>query len=214
MSTANLDANKVITTLTSFIRVSIEQVWYYLEIYPKESFKLCTFYELEVYSTRHPELIAYLDELEHNLKNQFAEGSILRIYLEVYDKSYDEDKRYSIAFSFKNSLLFEQLRNEGKKPDMNNFNSFAFINELKSLLFSIINELSNNLTVKPLKSLGNFKILISTNDDIGLSNDNKWILEKSSATILNDSKFENTNLRSFRDINLGYLNIKSYIVLY
>jgi hypothetical protein len=214
MANDKLTSLELIRTLTSFIRVSIEQIWYYLEIYPKESFSKYTFYELEVFSTRHPAVCAYLDELEQNLQRLFKQGSILRLFLEFYD---DKDKKYSIGFSFTDSLLFEQLKNDTQfidTADNNNlFNTFELINELKSLLFSIINEL-NVINIKPSKSIGNFQILLSTNDDAEISSDNNWILEKTKNLLSDNSTFDKVDLQPFREISLGYLNIKGYIVLY
>lgn len=216
MANQNLTPLQVLNKLSSFIRVCIEQIWYHLAIYPKESFSEYTFYELQVFSSRHPSVIAYLDEFETNLRSLLKEGTLLRLYLEVYDGS---KRRYSIGFSFKNSLLFEQLKNDTQfmEQDRNNelFNSFTFINELKSLLFSIITEVVDIEKVPP-KQVGDFKLLIATLDDVRMATDSNWILEKNinNEPVNADLKFQNVELHPFKEISLGYLNIKGYITLY
>lgn len=141
-------------------------------------------------------------------------GTLVRIFLEIYD---NEKRKYSFGFSFRSSLLFEQLKNDTQFVEFdssnNIFNSFTLINELKSLLFSIINDYGK-LEIKEFEPVGNFKLLISTMDDLQLSSDKNWILERySNANKLmeNNERFADIDLTPFKDINLGYLNIKSYM---
>lgn len=218
MSNENLTPINVINTLSLFLRVIIEQIWYNLEVYPKESFRSYSFYSLQVYSSRHPAVIEYLDCLENNIKKLMKEGILIRIYLEIY---HEEINKYSIGFSFKNSLLFEQLKNDTQFIEFESsnqiFNTFSLINEMKSLLFSVMNELSGMSPVSS-KKVGNFKILMSSMDDIEMTTDSNWILEKK--LNVNDSigpeteRFESIDLKPFKEVVLGYLNIKSYIAIH
>lgn len=210
----------VVDTLSLFIRVIIEQIWFHFEIYPKESFKVYSFYGFQVHSSRHPGVISYLDKFETELKKLLKTGKLSRIFLEIYN---EEKIKYSFGFSFKNSLLFEQLRTDTQFVQFDYstntiFSKFILINELKNLLYSIINDYAD-LEIPTPEKTGNFKILISSIDDLQLSTDENWLLEKylnknELDSLQNEQKFKDINLNSFQDIDLGYLNIKSYLAIH
>lgn len=218
MGSENLTPKRVITTLSLFLRVIIEQIWYHFELYPKESFRLYMFYGFHVYSSRHPEVISYLDQLELELQKLMEKGILLRLFLEIYD---DKTKKYSFGFSFKSSLLFEQLENDAEFVSFDSstdiFNTFTLINALKSLLFSIISDYSQ-LPIASSEQTDNFRIMISSSDDLYISTDSNWILEKYStndlAALTTDERFKDVDLRPFKEVNLGYLNIKSYMAIH
>lgn len=218
MGSENLTPKKVITTLSLFLRVIIEQIWYHFEIYPKESFRPYTFYGFRVFSSRHPGVISYLDQLELQLQKLMERGILVRVFLEIYE---NKKRKYSFGFSFKSSLLFEQLENDTQfvKFDASTdiFNTFTLVNELKSLLFSIINVYSG-LSIAPSEQSDSFKVLISSSDDVHLSTDGNWILEKFSpnqpTVSVTDEKFRDIDFQPLQDVNLGYLNIKSYLAVH
>lgn len=210
----------VVDILSLFIRVIIEQIWYQFELYPRESFNKYTFYGFQVNSSRHPGVISYLDEFVKNLKKLMKNGLITRLFLEIFS---NKKCKYSFGFSFKNSLLFEQLKNDTQFIDFDYssnemFDSFTLINELKSLLYSIINDYSN-LSIENSNEVGNFKILISTTDDLQISSNNDWIMEKhnnisDNNSTQNDEFFWNVDLNSFKNVDLGYLKIRSYLAVH
>lgn len=218
MGSENLTPKKVITTLSLFLRVIIEQLWYHFEIYPKESFRQYTFYGFMVFSSRHPGVISYLDQLELEIQKLMERGILVRIFMEIYE---NKRRRYSFGFSFKSSLLFEQLENDTQfvKFDASTdiFNTFTLVNELKSLLFSIIS-IYSGLSITPSEQTDTFKILISSSDDVQLSTDSNWVLDKFSSSELAvstaDEKFKDVDFQPLQDVNLGYLNIKSYLAVH
>lgn len=216
MAADKISPTKAIDTFLSFIQVTIEQIWYHLEVYPHESFSEYMFYQLQVYSSRHPAVIGYTDELMSNLRKMANEGILLKLYIEVYEA---DSKKYSVGFSFRNSLLFEQLKNDTQFLEYGesqfSFDSFLLINNLKSFLFSVIQEL-NLIEKQPLKEAGNFKILVSTTDDVEMSKDDKWILERTydEDNRENSLAFKDVKIKSFKEVKLRYLNIEGYIAGY
>lgn len=220
MEDDRVTSSVVVDTLSLFVRVIIEQIWFHFEIYPKESFKVYSFYGFQVHSSRHPDVISYLNKFETELKELMKSGKLSRIFLEIYD---EEKVKYSFGFSFKNSLLFEQLKTDTQFVEFDYstntiFSKFILVNELKNLLYSIINDYSD-LRILTSEKTGNFKILISSVDDLQLSTDENWLLEKhlnknETPALHNEKKFKDVNLISFQDIDLGYLNVKSYLAIH
>ncbi len=213
MGQADLTPHQVVDVLISFIRVSLEQIWYNLDIYPAESFRKYTFHHLDVYSSRHPRVIAYLDEFERAIRPMFEEGKVVRLYLEVMDI---DEKSCSIGISFKNSLLFEQIRNDTQFMESNRpnkvFSSFTLINQMKAFLYSLMIETAS-LDKRNGNNYGDFKILLSTTDDSSVSQDENWILEKSfnSEMSKQNVKFENKDIKTIREVNIGYLLMRGYV---
>lgn len=210
----NIKPAQALDIINSFLRVTIEQVWYYLEAYPKESFDEYVFYDIQVFSCRHPQVIAYLDALCENILGLMKEGILSKIFLEMY---HNKKRMSSVAFSFSNSLIFEQLKNDSQFYNVEKeiFDSFELIVQWKSLLFSIISELSTK-QVDLGEDLADFKFMVSTSTHDDLSSDNNWIFEKSlnESRSTSDVTFEDVDVRPLKNIFLGYINLKSYIAYY
>lgn len=205
---------QVINTVNSFLRVIIEQIWYHISIYPKESFEEYVFYDIQVYSCRHPEVISYLDSLCDSVLKLMKDGGLSNVYLEAYQNN---QRQISVAFSFKNSLLFDQIQNDPQfySVERELFDGFDLIVQWKSLLFSIISALSvGNIDLG--NDIGNFKIMVSTCETYNLSSDTEWIFEKSlnQTSLESDMKFQDADVQPFKNITLGYINVKSYIAYY
>lgn len=207
---------ETLNDLATFIRALIEQIWYHLEIYPKESFKLYSFYGLEIYSSRHPAVIEYLNQFIEKLNKQMEDGSIMRLFMEIYE---GDNVAFTFGLSFKNSLLFEQLQNNAQSIEFDNeassenFNSFLLINQLKSFIFSLVQKISLLPTLNS-NNVGEFKLLISSTDNFHLSTDQNWVLEKfnkNNSAPQKSNSLGSFNLFPLKEINLGYLNIEGYI---
>ena len=213
--TDNLTPSELIDAITSFLRVIIEQLWYQIEVYPRESFESCIFYDLEVKTTRHPLVKAYLDEFINSITNLFNDGIISKIYLEIFENN---SLKYSFGISFNNSLILDQLRNDSQflKSDKSNdlFNTFTIVNELKSLLYSVIVESSKLSKIE--QNFGDFKLLLATTEDEMVSRNQNWILDKrlKQQTADDESTLNDVDLYPLKEVHLEYINIQGYIVSY
>ncbi|TID30115.1 hypothetical protein CANINC_001277 [Pichia inconspicua] len=207
----NIKPAQVLDVINSFLRVIIEQVWYYSEVYPKESFDEYVFYDIQVFSCRHPQVIAYLDALSDNTLTLMKDGIISKIFLEIYHRN---KRLSSVAFSFNNSLIFEQLKNDPQFYNVDNdlFDSFELIVQWKSLLFSIISDMSMK-RIDLGEDIAEFKFIISTSTNDDLSSEGNWIFERSlnHSRSNSESTFGEVDVRPMKNIFLGYINLKSYI---
>lgn len=214
MENSKVSVSDALGIIVSFIRVCIEQIWYQLEIYPKESFKSYSFYGYQVYSSRHPAVIEYLNSFIEEFEKQMRDGIILRLFIEVFNQG---KQVYSVGFSFKDSLLFQQLNSNNKLAfDSPNeqFDSFVLVNELKSYLYSLTGELSK-VDLLSNETVGDFRLLVSTTDDFHLSTEKNWVFERQNNQNSNTHQtFKDVEIYPTKDVNLGYLQLKGYVAVH
>ncbi|ODV84098.1 hypothetical protein CANARDRAFT_213979 [[Candida] arabinofermentans NRRL YB-2248] len=149
----------LISLILELIQVVIEQIWYHRLIYPKESFQKARSFQLEVYTSRHPEVKHYLKNLSLKLKGLIETGNLERVFVEVYnesrpkttatrsymnDENNDNNIKERYGISFKGSVLFEILRSGANAAIEFDpvFKSSLVFSELRAYLYSVIQELT------------------------------------------------------------------------
>ncbi|GME91070.1 unnamed protein product [[Candida] boidinii] len=120
-TSTNINASDILNLTVELLSVFIEQVLYYRDVYPTDSFQKVKAFQLMVHQNRHPGVRKYLEELRDSIKDLLNRGSIDRVYIVLYGRppsnslkrrktsSKNFEKLESYGISFSDSLLFNEV---------------------------------------------------------------------------------------------------------
>lgn len=212
----SLTTEKIISSVLETFQVIIEQIWYYRGVYPSESFEKVQAFNLVVYTNIHPGVKKYLEDTSKEILQLMKSGQLKRIFIdlylpEVHDSISSGQKVESYAFSFTNSIFLQYLKYGGQLNI--SLNEGLLFSSLRSLLYSVITKLSN-LTSFPKGKIPDFRVSVSVDgeDFNEMSQRDNWVLQ--STDLIQSAKHtnvQNLNISQFKEVNLGFLNIKGYV---
>lgn len=227
----------VILTLKEFIIVWLNQVLYYHEIYPLEIYDKLKSFDTIVYQSRHPALNKYVEDLVNEFLQILVNGDghdnggkVNQMLILLYGvKSNKTKKKYVVKFNEMinlgtsiNDLNFLYLLHEKDSEsllepviDIPNFTWDEIYSQLKSILFSQIEELKVQKNGSKNDDLF-FKVIVDVEDSINLnvninaeanSQSSNWV--KLSAT-REDSKQRKTKVVPIGEVSVGFICIDMY----
>lgn len=227
----------VILTLKEFIIVWLNQVLYYNEIYPLEIYDKLKSFDTIVYQSRNPALNKYVEDLVNEFLQILVNGDghdnggkVNQILILLYDvKSNKTKKKYVVKFNEMinlgasiNDLNFLYLLHEKDSEsllepviDIPNFTWDEIYSQLKSILFSQIEELKVQKNGSENDDLF-FKVIVDLEDSINLnvsinaetnSQHSNWV--KTSVTS-EDSKQRKTKVVPIGEVSVGFICIDMY----
>ncbi|OUM52527.1 hypothetical protein BVG19_g1727 [[Candida] boidinii] len=144
-TSTNINAADILNLTSELLFVFIEQVLYYRDVYPTESFQKVKAFQLMVHKNRHPGVREYLGELRDSINDLLNRGSIDRIYIVLYGKpSSNTSKRRKTS-----SKKFEKLESYGIS-----FGDSLLFNEVSKVYNNVLNR-SNDANLKSRLNIAN-----------------------------------------------------------
>ncbi|GMG55496.1 unnamed protein product [Ambrosiozyma monospora] len=178
------------TLVMGLIQACIEQVLYYRNLYPPESFRKVSAFGLEIFTNRHPRVQAYLQGLMEKLSKFNNSGDLDRLLICIYNKDTNTSlETFGFGIRKPNAdLVYSQDETPAQSSSAaNKTTAFA---EFQSVLHGIINDLAS--TGKDMSSHANlgFKVGMSANSSLfgELVHSSDWILDRTNLKQTDDTR--------------------------